>query len=135
MSQRTWKLAFSGDIRITGIASCFGGPHDSGDDGETASGVDNTKYGVLGCALPIPTCPATAGSPLPRLPYKTTMVEVTADNGRQITVPLIDVGPAMDENRPIDLTPATFVALGGDLEAGLMPVSIRIIGAATYFTA
>jgi hypothetical protein len=136
MTPRTWKLNFSGDILIVGTASWFGGDNDPDDDGQTASGlVTKGNPTLMGCALPIPTCAATAGSPLPKLPYLSTFVEVMA-NGKTITVPLIDVGPALDQNRPIDLTVAAFQALGGDLQVGLIPnCRIRIIGAATLYQA
>lgn len=136
MTPRTWKLNFDGDISISGIASWFGGDNDPDDDGQTASGVmTKGNPGVMGCALPIPTCAATAGSPLPKLPYLKTMVQITADNGKQITVPLIDCGPALDENRPLDLTVAAFEALGGNLTAGLLSVTFRIIGGAKFYQA
>ena len=125
---RTWKIQFQGDITGGGIATWFGGNDDPQDDGSTASGV-NTRDNpaIQGCALPIPTCAATAGSPLPILPYLKTMVEITADSGKKVTVPLIDVGPALSTNHAIDVTQQTFRDLGGDLSAGLLSVSYRIL--------
>jgi rare lipoprotein A (peptidoglycan hydrolase) len=90
----------------------------------------------MGCALPffmsngiaVPEC---FGSPIPTMPYKTTNVEVYA-NGKIVTIPVIDCGPDLKENRPIDLTVAAFLALGGDLKVGLIPVTFRILGAAKY---
>jgi hypothetical protein len=130
----TWKPTATGDIHVSGHASWFGGPNDPDDNGETASGVDNSKMGVMGCALPMAMSngkpvAGCKGSPLPNLPYKTTMVKVTCGD-KSVTVPLIDVGPDLVEDRPIDLTPSTFLALGGDLAVGILNVDFTIIGAA-----
>jgi hypothetical protein len=128
----TWAVKVDGDdILVSGQASWFGGPSDSGDNGETASGVDNSRLGVTGCALPVPTCSATAGSPLPVLPYLQTKVLIQA-GVKAVLVPLIDVVPAINLNRPIDLTPQTFKDLGGDIPTGLLPVKFRILGGALY---
>jgi rare lipoprotein A (peptidoglycan hydrolase) len=129
---RTWKVSYQGNLQITGIASWFGGGADPGDNGETASGIknDGSNPNLMGCALPlswdgaeVASCQA---SPLGTLPWG-TMVEVKADNGKIVTVPLIDVGPALDENRPIDLTVAAFKALGGDLTNGLISITFTIL--------
>lgn len=137
---RTWTIGFDGgDIITCGMASNFGGDNDPMDDGETASGI-MTKGNplVLGCALPMPTSngvavPECATSPIPELPYKITMVELENEVcGIKLIVPLIDVGPAIKENRPIDLTQETFRQMGGSFSAGLMFLKIRIIGAAKY---
>jgi len=143
MKPISWRIKplendiYIGEIDNPVIASWFGGDNDSMDSGETASGImTKGNPSVMGCALPFPTCIATKGSPIPKMPYKTTMVEVSAiTNGivsGKIVVPVIDVGPALDVNRPIDLTVAAFQDLGGDLKNGLMPVIIRIIGGAQY---
>lgn len=132
MSARTWKLFYAGDILVSGNASWFGGGNDPDDNGQTASGIMNNGGDpfLMGCALPlswdgveVASCQA---SPLGSLPWG-TQVQVTAQNGKQVTVKLIDVGPALDENRPIDLTVAAFEALGGDLKAGIIPVTFRIL--------
>jgi hypothetical protein len=138
-SPLAWSISVDGeDIVFGGLASWFGGPNDKDDNGQTASGVDNSKYGTRGCALPIPisngeVVVATSGTPLPALPYG---IEVTISNGDfTVTVPLIDVGPALDvgPDRPIDLTPWTFQAgLGQDLAHGLAPVHVRVLGGAKY---
>lgn len=128
----TWEISVSGDDIIgSGNATWFGGPSDSMDNGETASGVDNTKLGVRGCALPIPTTSSTKDSPIPHLPYLTTLVLVQ-HGAKAVVVPLIDVGPALSTNHPIDLTPSTFKDLGGDIKAGLLPVKFRILDGAKY---
>jgi hypothetical protein len=130
MSARTWKLIYAGDISCSGIASWFGGGNDPGDDGQTASGVlnDGSNPHLMGCALPLSwdgvNVGSCQGSPLPILPWG-TIVQVTAGK-TTITVPLIDVGPALDENRPIDLTVAAFLALGGVLASGLIPVTFVV---------
>lgn len=113
-------------------ATFFGGDHDPLDNGETSSGT-MTKGNpfCMGCALPVvPTHPSTANSPLPRLPWG-IMVEVTA-NGRRITVPLIDNGPACSARDGIDLTIHAFKALGIPLAQGVAAVSYRIFGGAKY---
>lgn len=147
----TWKPNAIGDILVGStdepvICTWFGGNDDPEDNGSTASGL-STKNNpdILGCALPIPTYKATEGSPLPKMPYLITMVEVwTRDYSipdpstgfaytmRTITVPLIDVGPALDTNHAIDLTVAAFQKLGGNLNNGKLKVAFRIIGAAQY---
>jgi hypothetical protein len=127
--------------------SWFGGEHDRLDNGRTASGVDNRKYGVMGCALPvIPGVPSTHGSPLafenpdkrphdPGIPWNTPVS--LSNNGSSITlvVPLIDNGPAKWAGDQVDAPPATFEALGGKLDAGILHgVTVRILGAAKYVT-
>lgn len=125
---RTWKCTYTGDIIGYGIATWFGGDDDPQDDGSTASGLSTKGNPTLqGCALPIPTCDATKGSPLPILPYLKTMVMITADNGKCVTVPLIDVGPALSTNHAIDVTQQTFKDLGGDLSGGILSVQYRIL--------
>lgn len=146
----TWKPVVDGNDIIIGdftnpvTASWFGGPSDSGDDGQTASGVPNHTIGVLGCAMPmrisngkhVADC---ADSPFENIPWQ-TMVTVSSlikgpslpIVGSVLTIPVIDVGPATHLNRPIDLTPFVFVRLGGDLKVGLLHCFIRIINGAKY---
>jgi rare lipoprotein A (peptidoglycan hydrolase) len=133
MTPRSWELSFEGNLVCSGMASWFGGKSDPDDDGSTASGImnDGSDPNLMGCALPMAISngqlvKACIGSPFPPLPYKSTMVKITA-NWITITVPLIDCGPAFDENRCIDLTVAAFKALGGDLDNGLMPVSFIVL--------
>jgi hypothetical protein len=131
-------------------ASWFGGPRDSLDDGQTASGVDNTKMGVIGCSLPMAVdangkaVAACAGSPLGPIPWNTLVIVNALQRGpggsslivgTQKVPPLIDVGPEtfpVNLNRPLDLTPQTFLDLGGNLDVGLIHVFFRIVGAAKY---
>jgi hypothetical protein len=130
----TWIIEpYGPDLIIKNcLASWFGGANDPDDDGETSSGI-NTKANpdILGCALPFPTCAATFGSPLPVMPYLTTFVEVMGPLAN-LYLPVIDDGPALDEDRLPDLTPRAFELCCGDLRKGLVPVTIRIIGAAHY---
>jgi hypothetical protein len=153
----TWKPIVDGEDLLIGtfdepvIASWFGGPADSLDDGQTASGVDNTKMGVRGCSLPmwktangheVPHC---ADSPLGPIPWKTliTVNSITRGPGgihlgTQAILELIDVGPetiprdGVSLNRPIDLCPQSFINLGGNIKQGLLPVFFRIPGGAQY---
>lgn len=153
----TWKPIVDGNDLVIGsfenpvMASWFGGPRDSLDDGQSASGVDNTKMGVQGCSVPmyktasggiVPNC---EGSPLGPIPWKTPIIVNAlvrgpwgaAIVGVQKTIPLIDVGPAITYkgqslNRPLDLCPQTFLDLGGNLDNGLIHVFFRIMGAAKY---
>jgi hypothetical protein len=148
----SWKPVIDGDDLLIGsyanpaTASWFGGPRDSYDNGQTASGVDNTLMGVRGCSLPMASdangghVPACAGSPLGPIPWKTMVVvnSLIRDPlggvviGQQTTVPLIDVGPEYSLNRPLDLCPQTFEDLGGNLNIGLIHVFLRIVGGAKY---
>lgn len=148
----TWKAIVDGDDIVIGsytnpaTASWFGGPRDSMDNGQTASGVDNTKMGVRGCSLPMykdangAIVPECLGSPLGPIPWETPIIVNALIRGsaslpivgNQETVPLIDVGPDYALNRPLDLCPQTFVDLGGNLDIGLIHVFLRIVGAAKY---
>ena len=97
------------DLVVRGVrATWFGGAHDPQDSGETASGLSTRLHPeLLGCALPMNGFRVTRGSPLPRLPWMTTVVEVTRPgNGRKVRVPLIDLGPAAPPHAhaAIDLT-------------------------------
>ena len=123
------------DLVARGVrATWFGGAHDPGDNGQTASGVSTRQHpDLLGCALPMNGFRLTRGSPLPDLPWLSTTVEVTCPaNGRRVTAPLIDLGPAAPPHAhaAIDLTLAAFRALGGDPAAGSVTVDFRVRGGA-----
>lgn len=120
----------------------FGGSDDSQDNGETASGV-NTKNNpnVKGCSLPMSNAgtQSTQGSPIPKMPYLTTMVHVfNPANGAEVYLPVIDDGPSKSattdphEVHAIDLTIAAFRELGGNVEEGIMAVEYRIVGGAAH---
>ena len=116
-------------------ATWFGGKDDPLDSGSTASGI-NTKDNpdIMGCALPLNYGPCV-GSPLPKMPYKTTKVKVyNKSNGKIIVIPLIDLGPSPPPHAyaQIDLTQAAFKALGGNLKTGELSVSYRVLGGAKY---
>ena len=126
------------DVWVRNVrASWFGGPDDSEDSGETASGV-NTRHhpDILGCALPMAGFhhPATDGSPIPRLPWFTPVQVTNTSSGKQIQVPLIDLGPSLGaaSHAAIDLTETAFVQLGGRPSAGIMPVTYAILGGARH---
>ena len=123
------------DLVVHGArATWFGGADDPLDSGETASGISTRLHPeLLGCALPMNGFRVTGGSPLPRLPWMTTVVEVTRIvGGQSVKVPLIDLGPAAPPraHAAIDLTRAAFRALGGELAQGSMTVDYRIPGGA-----
>ncbi len=110
-----------------GEATWFGGADDPDDDGETASGV-NTKLrpSIQGCALPLNYGPCV-GSPIPKMPWG-SRVEVTHE-GKTITVPVIDLGPAWDTGHAIDLTVTAFEEFAAR-DVGKIVVDYRILGAA-----
>ena len=130
------------------VITCFGGPNDPQDDGQTASGV-NTKRApnIAAVSLPMdigPRSPHTMGSPIPRIPWHTT-VAVTI-GGKTITLGagVIDIGPGKQASKPgnphaLDLTPGAaalfapgvpFAKLASDFEAR---GSFRIVGGARYY--
>ena len=123
------------DVRAT----WFGGASDPLDDGRTASGLSTRRDPeILGCALPMNGFRATRGSPLPNLPWCTTVVEVYCPStGKRAAVPLIDLGPSAPPlaHAAIDLTPAAFRALGGNRRVGRLTVDFRIPGGASHLPA
>jgi len=134
-----WPATIDGnDLVVTGVhATWFGGSDDPIDDGSTASGM-STKSNpqMMGCALPMDYGRShhnpCAGSPIPKLPWFTSVVVTSADTGIDVHVKLIDLGPSAppQATAAIDLTQAAFKALGGKLKAGRLNVSFRILGAA-----
>lgn len=137
-----WNAYVSGDdiIVLGARATCFGGANDPQDSGETASGI-STKLSpcIRACALPMiytgnnkALRRALGGSPIPKLPWM-TKVEVTA-NGKTITVPVIDLGPAKRTGNAIDLTIAAAREFERHASATsfALACSYRILGAAKY---
>ncbi len=123
------------DLVVSSVrATWFGGAHDPCDNGQTASGLSTRLHPeLLGCALPMNGYRLTRGSPLPDLPWVSTSVRVTCPaTGKQITVALIDLGPAAPPHAhaAIDLTVAAFRALGGNPAQGSLTVDFRIPGGA-----
>lgn len=116
-------------------ATWFGGDDDPDDNGDTASGVSTQGHPDLdGCALPMDGFGLlrTQGSPLPRIPWQTTVRVYNRANQATVEVPLIDVGPAKPPwaHAQLDLTRHTFTALGGSLADGDLAVDYRVLGAA-----
>ena len=136
-----WHAQIDGqDIVVSlGRATCFGGGDDPQDNGLTASGLSTkTQPNIIGCALPMRDdhLDALRGSPLPRMPFITTLVDITFRATGQVVrgVPVIDLGPGKSTGNVIDLTTATARkhdpdASPTDFEA---EVSIRILDAAKH---
>jgi hypothetical protein len=122
-------------------ATCFGGANDPEDSGATASGISTKGNPSLkACALPMiyggknkALLRALGGSPIPRLPWQ-TMVRVTAKDGRELVVPVIDLGPAKRTGNAIDLTiaAARFFTPGASATNFAMMCDFRILGGAKY---
>lgn len=132
-----WQATVEGnDIVVrNATATWFGGDDDPIDSGETASGIKTKgNPGLMGAALPMdgfPTVRSTKGSPIPKIPWRTS-IEVKA-NGKVATVPLIDIGPAKSAGDQIDLTQAAFKYFAGNLRQGVLKgVEFRVIGGAKY---
>jgi hypothetical protein len=130
------------DIVVRDVTSTwFGGPDDPSDNGQTASGISTiANPDLIGCALPMDGfgSPKTNGSPIPRLPFLTTMVSVTnRKNNMTLSVELIDLGPSKfaGSRAALDLTKAAFQALGGNPDDGIMRVDYSIIGGALHLPA
>jgi hypothetical protein len=117
-SKLPWTAEIDGDDLVVRnvLATCFGGAYDSGDDGQTESGVlnDGSDPTLMGVALPIRSVEkATRQSPLafkgPHIPWF-TMVKVWREaSGEETAIEckLIDNGPdvARFPRHAIDLNP------------------------------
>jgi hypothetical protein len=119
-----------------GAVTAFGGADDTMDSGDTASGIstkDNPSF--IGCALPMrrDSSPALRGSPIPKLPWKTTVIFSSAD-GTQVSTKLIDEGPAKWTKHIGDLTAAAARLFDPTATANnfMMTLGIRIVGGAQY---
>lgn len=118
-SKLPWTVEIDGDDLVgrNVRATCFGGAHDSGDDGKTESGIDNSgepHAGAypLGVALPIrSTEHATRCSPLafagPHIPWGTIIKVWKTDEVHAVSCILIDNGPneALFPDHALDLNP------------------------------
>lgn len=123
-------------------ATAFGGSHDSQDNGETASGISTRENpGLRACALPMiytgagrALKKALGGSPIPRLPWKTLVRIRCQETGRELTVPVIDLGPAKRTGNAIDLTVAAARYFQPNATASRfeMVCDYRIIGGAKF---
>jgi hypothetical protein len=134
------------------IMTCFGGSYDTGDDGQTESGVPDT--GALPTpmvALPIRSSEAaTAGSPLaftgPHIPWGTPVtvwLEAAGEATAKGPYPLDDNGPlvARYPTHAIDANPSVAHAFSPDYPVDKLAnswemagVSYRIHGAAKYIS-
>ena len=152
-----WVVIVDGDDLVVRniLATCFGGAFDSGDDGETESGVPNHHYPIagaypMGVALPIRSAEAaTRNSPLafkgPHIPWLTRVKVWREADGEQtaVTCILIDNGPDVSRfpSHALDLNPNVALHFAPEFdpkkvadqwsEAGL---SYRIVGGAQYIS-
>ena len=118
-SKLPWTAEIDGDDLVVRdvLATCFGGAHDAGDDGQTESGVlnDGSNPNLLGVALPIRSIEdATRNSPLAfagaHIPWRTA-VRVWLESkgeGSGISCVLLDNGPDVSKypTHGLDLTEA-----------------------------
>lgn len=157
MSAIPWNYTVDGDDLVVRniTATCFGGMFDSGDNGETESGVPNNGFPVAGAypravALPIrSTEAATKDSPLafkgPHIPWGTSVMVWRESDGEGTSQEgsLLDNGPDVQEfpTHALDLNPnmALLFAPGFDpkkiadewSESGF---SYRIVGGAKFIS-
>jgi hypothetical protein len=138
-------------------ATWFGGDDDPGDNGQTASGVPTRGHPtLLGCALPLAGygLPSLRGTPLPMMAFglhhdgtpnpdgawvevsalraPTSNIQHPTPNIQSLTLPVIDLGPALRTHHGIDLTVAAFQHLAGDLSQGVIAVTYRLKRGALY---
>lgn len=127
------------DLVVRGVrATWFGGANDPYDNGDTASGISTRLHpDLLGCALPMDGFRLTKGSPLPTIPWRSSVNVRRADTGKSVTVILIDLGPSAPPHAhaAIDLTVGAFQALGGNLKEGDLTVDFTIPGGASRVVA
>lgn len=151
-----WTYRIDGaDLVVENVrATCFGGRYDSGDDGQTESGVLNngSDPNLFGIALPIrSTEAATRQSPLafrgPHIPWRSTVMLWRSALGEStaIATELIDNGPDFERypDHAIDLNPNVAHAfapdfpldkLANDWESEPSEFSFRIIDGARWIS-
>jgi hypothetical protein len=152
-----WVVEVDGnDLVVRNIlATCFGGEFDSGDDGETESGVMNHGFPTaganpMGVALPIrSTEAATRGSPLafggPHIPWLTTVKvwRESAGEATAVSCILIDNGPDVLEfpGHALDLNPNVALLFAPRFDPRKIAdewsgsgFSYRIVGGAAYIS-
>lgn len=119
------------------VCTAFGGKADNMDSGETASGVstkDNPSF--IGCALPMRRDGSSAlrGSPIPKIPWKSTVLFTDPKTGTSVSTKLIDEGPAKWTKHGGDLTEAAAKLFDPHANANnfTKTLDIRIIGGAQY---
>jgi hypothetical protein len=122
-----WFAQIDGNdiVVLDAKATAFGGSSDPQDSGKTASGcATKGKPSLLGCALPMngyakspAEHSALDGTPIPKMgfgvlpncgdnPIGAHVVVTDRATGRNITVPVIDLGPAKKTGHALDLTVA-----------------------------
>jgi hypothetical protein len=150
-----WTVLVDGDDLVVRniLATCFGGMFDSGDNGETESGVPNHHYPIagtypMGVALPIRSVEAaTRNSPLafkgPHIPWLTTVRVWREAEGEQTGVNciLIDNGPNVLKfpSHALDLNPNVALCFAPTYDPKKIAdnwsdsgFSYRIVGGAKY---
>ncbi len=110
----------------------FGGDNDPLDNGETASGIPTKgNPNLMGCALPVlPQVHSTANSPLPKIPWGTTVLFTY--NWKTIGTTLVDNGPARSARDAADLTVKAFREFASLNQGVLKGVHYRIVGGAKF---
>lgn len=150
----TWNYVVDGaDLVVRNIiATCFGGKYDSGDSGQTESGVlnDGSNPALMGVALPIRSVEgATRNSPLafkgPHIPWGTPVRVWRESDGEETAIEcfLYDNGPDVRDysTHALDLTPCAALHFNHSLtprnvandffEDGM---SYRVIGGAKWIS-
>jgi hypothetical protein len=153
-----WFAQIDGNdiVVLDAKSTAFGGSDDSGDSGDTASGFPTKGHpDLLGCALPLDGYARTAaehkaldGTPLPHMPFGINSdgsdnpdgahVKVThRASGRNITVPVVDLGPAKQTGHALDLTVAAARVFKQNATANNfgMTLDYRIINGAKFVKA
>ena len=142
------------DLVVRSIrATCFGGKFDTGDDGQTESGILNNGFPTadaypMGVALPIrSTEAATRNSPLafkgPHIPWKTVVKVWREADGEETAAEciLIDNGPDVSSypSHALDLNPNVALHFAPDFDPKKIAnqwsdvgFSYRIVGGAKY---
>jgi hypothetical protein len=114
-------------------ATFFGGPTDHSSNGTTASGINiNENPQLRGCALPLPRSNLVPGTPFPNLPFQTNVRVKNHATQTELTIPLIDVGPAASTGKGLDLTEAAFNGLGAASSLGVIDVDFTVVGGARF---
>jgi hypothetical protein len=152
-----WVVQLDGnDLVVRNIlATCFGGKFDSGDDGQTESGIMNDGVPTanaypMGVALPIRSAEAaTRNSPLafqgPHIPWQTKIKVWREAEGEQTAVDciLIDNGPDVSKHpsHALDLNPNVALHFAPQFDPKKIAnewsefgFSYRIVGGAAYIS-
>jgi hypothetical protein len=142
----TWdflKAKIDGDDIVIepGPVTAFGGDADTVDGvfkGQTASGMVNTtkQPDYIGCSLPMRRDDSKnlRGSPIPKLPWLTTVVFTNPSTGVSVNTKLIDEGPAKWTKHIGDLTVAAARLFDKHATANnfTQTLGIRIVGGAQF---